>query len=225
MNRKSFVLFVMALSLVITSCETEKEEDTNIPHVTTLSAKPGDYNIVNASGKLSNFDDIAPDFEYGIEYSTKKSFDKDSTWQVKTKDYYSEDPYTVKLCPIESERIYYYRAYCINQTLYYYGETKHFSFYWESRDDLLIGTWDASDGYSYMFYENHTGKIRYNGLSQQMDIEWDLVMDKLKLRLYSSGPTGASAYTTFVIKSLTDTMMEAYEENDPNKEIITFRKL
>ena len=213
----------MALSLVITSCEKEEEEDSSAPHITTLSSEQGDYNKVYASGQISNLNPVALDFECGIEYSTNASFDKDSTWQVKAPKNYSEETYTVELYPIESERTYYYRAYCINQMLIYYGETKQLSFYWEHmKDELLIGTWDATDGYRYVLNENHTGVM--SSIGRSLNMEWNIEADRLNLIFKSSGQAGKSAYLTFVINSLTESKMEAYDSNDPDKEIITFTK-
>ncbi len=216
MKRKNLFLLIMTLSLAITACENDNKENARIHNVTTINVEQGVYCSAYASGQISGFNPIALDFECGIEYSTKKSFDKDSTWQVKVKTNYSEVPYTVGLYPIESERTYYYRAYCINQLLIYYGETKQFSFYWESRDDYLIGTWDATDGCTYVFNDNHTGTSGKDVWYHSM--EWSVNLNNLYL-IYKDR---LNSY--LVIKSLIDSKMEAYDIHDPDKVIITFTK-
>ena len=91
-------------------------------------------------------------------------------------------------------------------------------------EDMLIGTWEASDGYNYIFMVDHTG-TSIDDSGRGLDFDWDLDEDELQLRFHGSGQAGKSAYLTFVIESLTDRKMEAYDKNDYDEEIITFRKL
>lgn len=89
-------------------------------------------------------------------------------------------------------------------------------------EELLIGSWSASDGYDYTFNEDYSGISTKSG--KGLEFDWSLSGDELDLRFHGSGQAGKSAYLTFVIKSLTSSKMEAYDNNDPDEEIITFRK-
>jgi hypothetical protein len=89
-------------------------------------------------------------------------------------------------------------------------------------EELLIGTWSASDGYTYHFHEDYTGSSEKGG--RGLNFTWDLNADELHLRYTGSGSSSISAHQTFILESLTETRMEAYDENDPDETIITFRK-
>lgn len=90
-------------------------------------------------------------------------------------------------------------------------------------EDMLIGTWEATDGYIYTFMEDHSG-ISTDSSGRGLNFDWSLDEDELQLRFHGSGQAGKSAYLTFVIESLTDRKMEAYDKNDYDEETITFRK-
>ena len=47
--------------------------------------------------------------------------------------------------------------------------------------------------------------------------------DELEIRV-SGTSAGVAAYETFIIESLTDRRMEAYDKNDPSEKKITFNK-
>lgn len=120
------------------SCDEQSIDDGNEkngPIVETLQADSSAMLVVTAYGKISGLKAVANDYECGIEYSTQSSFDKDSTWRVKADVNYSEETYSVILSSIESARKYYYRAYCVNNLMSYYGETKEFSFTWDTGVD------------------------------------------------------------------------------------------
>lgn len=90
-------------------------------------------------------------------------------------------------------------------------------------EDMLIGTWEASDGYNYTFMEDHTG-ISTDNYDRGLPFDWSLDADELQLRFHGTGDYGKVGYYTFVIESLTDRLMEAYDKGDYEEEIITFRK-
>ena len=119
------------------SCDGSQKDIEGIsgPQVNTLDAIQGPLRVVTISGQVKGLDAVANDYECGIEYSTRSSFAKDSTWRVKANVNYSEETYSVILSSIESARKYYYRAYCVNNLMSYYGETKDFSFTWDTGVD------------------------------------------------------------------------------------------
>ena len=131
MKRIIGCLSLAVLISVFYSCQKE-DEGKKVPKVLTLDAMQSEY-IGKASvlGQVSGFEAVALDFECGIEYSTGKSFPESTTIRIKADKKYSEDVYTIELTGLNSEQTYYYRAYCINQSLIYYGESKSFSFEWE----------------------------------------------------------------------------------------------
>lgn len=90
-------------------------------------------------------------------------------------------------------------------------------------EELLIGTWDASDGYRYTFMEDYSGVSTDSG-GRGLNFSWSLSGDELQMRFTGSGQAGKSAYLTYVIESLTESKLEAYDKNDPDEEIVTFRK-
>lgn len=90
-------------------------------------------------------------------------------------------------------------------------------------EELLIGSWSASDGYNYTFMEDYTGSST-DSAGRGLDFDWSLDGDELHLRFHGSGYKDKSAHWVFIIKSLTSSKMEAYDSFDPDEEIITFRK-
>lgn len=92
----------------------------------------------------------------------------------------------------------------------------------EFDENMLLGTWSATDGYSYTFNSDHTGSSGDEDGS--LPFTWDLDSDELALRFTGRGQAGKSAYLTFVIKDLSGNRMEAYDQNDPSRETIIFRR-
>ena len=93
----------------------------------------------------------------------------------------------------------------------------------EFDEELLIGTWSATDGYTYVFNEDHSGKST-DSSGKGLEYSWSLDYDELDLRFRGQGQSQKTGFMTFVIESLTDSKMKAYEKNDPDEEIITFTK-
>lgn len=216
---KRILFYAIAFIPFIISCEKEKEED-NGPQAITLDVLQGEFNKATVSGQITGLEGVALDFECGIEYSTSASFAKDSTWQVKAEKNYSEDVYTVTLSNLQSQCIYYYRAYFINQLLKYYGGTKHFSFFWKSYEELLIGSWTANN-WNYIFNEDHTGSRSQSGRTQFFT--WSLDGDELELGFLFTD-TGGKTFIIYVIDSYTSTGFNVYDIEDFIKEIIAFVK-
>ena len=138
---KRLIPYLLTAYLIIglySSCDEHPSDDGNEksrPIVETLQADSSAIFIVTAFGKVSGLKVVAHDYECGIEYSTQSSFGKDSTWRVEADVNYSEETFSVALSPIESARTYYYRAYCVNNLMSYYGETKEFSYTWDTGVD------------------------------------------------------------------------------------------
>ena len=92
-------------------------------------------------------------------------------------------------------------------------------------EDKLIGTWEAYiEGYTYtyVFLEDHSGYRSYADYDRQ-NLQWNMYGDELEIRV-SGTSAGVAAYETFIIESLTDRRMEAYDKNDPSEKKITFNK-
>lgn len=93
----------------------------------------------------------------------------------------------------------------------------------EFDEDLLIGSWSASDGYNYVFLEDHTGSST-DSSGKGLNYDWSLDADELQLKFKGSGQAGKVGFLTFIIESLTETKMEAYDKNDPDETIIFKKK-
>ena len=92
----------------------------------------------------------------------------------------------------------------------------------EYDENMLYGTWSATDGFSYTFNSDHTGSS--GDAEGSLPFTWNLDSDELALRFTGNGRAGKSAFLTFVIKDLTGNKMEAYDQNDPSRETIIFRR-
>ena len=113
-----------------------KESETNSgsnsePEVTTGSAEKMSLYFVSLTGSVSGAESTAQDFEYGIEYSTDTLFSEDKTTRQKVYGSYSENPFTVTVTNAESGQKYFYRAYCISDSIKYNGEVKDFNYTWD----------------------------------------------------------------------------------------------
>lgn len=93
----------------------------------------------------------------------------------------------------------------------------------EYDEELLIGSWSATDGYNYLFLEDHTGNSTDSN-GKGLSFDWSLSYDELELKFKGSGESAKIGYQTFVIESLSQKKMEAYDKNDPNEEIIIFTR-
>jgi len=90
-------------------------------------------------------------------------------------------------------------------------------------EDMLIGTWKTST-WTYHFLDDYSGSRDRGGITQ--NFTWDLYGDELELRVtqYDESESSITTYVTFIIESLSETKMEAYDKNDSSKSTITFTK-
>lgn len=94
----------------------------------------------------------------------------------------------------------------------------------EYDEDLLIGSWNSSDNASYVFNEDHSGSRTKEG--RTLTLTWRLDDDELELKLdgYGEGQSTIVTYKVYIIEKLTGTRMEAYDQADSFREMITFTK-
>ena len=94
----------------------------------------------------------------------------------------------------------------------------------EYDEDLLIGSWNSTDSWSYIFHDDHTGS-RTQGVATQT-FTWTLDDDELELKFdkYEEGQSQIITFRVYIVESLTSTKMEAYEKADLTKETIVFTK-
>lgn len=90
-------------------------------------------------------------------------------------------------------------------------------------EEQIYGRWSASDGYTYVFNEDHTGSSTDDS-GRGLNFTWELSLDELELRYTGSGSSSKVGYETYVITSISDYRMEAYDRNDPDETTITFTK-
>ena len=125
------------LFMGLLSCDEKdslKEEKQSGPKIETLSADKVTFMVATLSGRVSGLEDIALDYECGIEYSTDESFSDEYSIRQKDDKKYTEDSYSITVSGIQPGKKYYYRAYYINQLLIYYGDVKTFTFEWTAPD-------------------------------------------------------------------------------------------
>lgn len=206
-------LLLLLFSVLLFACEKTDKDNTNKGTVTTLEAVQDSLFTVKLSGKISGLNDVALDFEYGIECSFNEEFDEDNSYRFLAGKKYTEDVYSVNAFPIESNRIYYYRAYYINQVHIYYGDIKQFSFKWDKQ--MLTGTWSASDACNYTINEDYTG-LRENAKGETLDFTWKILGNELILYF------NANSIIRYRILSINDNSFKAIDANDTNQTIITF---
>ena len=94
----------------------------------------------------------------------------------------------------------------------------------EYDEDLLVGSWSASDKASYVFNADHSGTRTKDGRTRPLT--WRLDGDELELEIegYEEGQSTIITYTFYVIEELNETRMEAYDREDSSKTIIVFTK-
>ena len=91
-------------------------------------------------------------------------------------------------------------------------------------EDLLIGSWNSTDSWSYVFNDDHSGS-RTQGVVTQT-FTWTLDGDELELKFdkYEEGQSQIFTFRVYIVESLTSTKMEAYDKEDSSKETIVFTK-
>ena len=123
-----FALIILGFGLISCDKEQDQVEQSNGKgaQAETLSAVNGQYYTVNLSGRISGLEQVALDYQCGIEYSSDQSFGQGKTVRFKASNSYSDDEFTVTVSDIMPGQKYYYKAYYINQMFIYYGEVKEF---------------------------------------------------------------------------------------------------
>ena len=94
----------------------------------------------------------------------------------------------------------------------------------EDYEDLLIGSWNSTDSWSYVFNDDNTGSRTQAGRTQTFT--WSLDGDELELKFdkYEEGQSQIVTFTVFIIEELNETKMEVYDKEDSSKTIIVFTK-
>lgn len=94
----------------------------------------------------------------------------------------------------------------------------------EYDEELLIGTWSATDGWTYTFNSDYSGSRTQSGRTQSFT--WSLTGDELELEVsgYEQGKSTIVAFTVYIVEELKETRMEAYDKEDNSKTIIVFTK-
>ena len=94
----------------------------------------------------------------------------------------------------------------------------------EYEEDLLIGSWTTTDGWSYVFNADHTGQREQGPALQRF--KWSLSGDELELngKGYDEGSFELVFFRVYIIEELNETKMEAYDKDDEDEEIIVFTK-
>ena len=131
--------FVFIAFLSFLSCDkkdTMKEEAQGYvmpkdPKLETLSAVKGQFPFVTLSGRVSELEDIGPDFAYGIQYSTDWYFTAKTTTKIRLGRTYTEDPFSITLTDLIPGQEYFYRAFCVNNRKVFNAPLKSFKYTWD----------------------------------------------------------------------------------------------
>lgn len=94
----------------------------------------------------------------------------------------------------------------------------------EYDEDLLIGSWNSTDNWSYIFYENHTGSRTQSFVTQ--NFTWSLDGDELELQFeeYEEGQSEMELFRVYIVQELNEIRMEVYDQADKSKAKIVFTK-
>ena len=89
-------------------------------------------------------------------------------------------------------------------------------------EDMIVGSWECSDGLHYDFNSDHTGQ---SGSRKYLPFTWNLDEDELTLRYTGSGEGEAEivAYDKLIIDDLTASTMKAHDY--VTDETVTFKRL
>lgn len=141
MRRISTLLPVVLVILSVLSCDKDSmKEDVQVvgPQVVTLEAEKGPMKVAELFGRVSGLDSVSLDFECGIEYSSDRYFSDNNSTRQKVDKNYSESSYSIIVSGIQNAKVYYYRAYYVNQQHINYGEVKSFNFEWTAPDIVTL---------------------------------------------------------------------------------------
>ena len=84
---------------------------------------------------------------------------------------------------------------------------------------------EGKKNYTYVFNSDYSG-TRTNPKGRKQSFTWSLDGDELEINLdeYEEGQSSLELYKVYIVEELTETKMEAYEQNDSSKTIIVFTK-
>ena len=79
----------------------------------------------------------------------------------------------------------------------------------EFDEDMLVGTWKCSDGFSYRFDESGSGRC-YDSNDKGSNLRWSLSDDELTIDYELKGAINKPSREIFIIEKLTSSKMEAH---------------
>ena len=83
----------------------------------------------------------------------------------------------------------------------------------EFDEDMLVGTWKCSDGFSYFFEESGNGRC-YDSDNKGSNLRWSLSDDELTIDYELKGTISKPSREIFIIEKLTSSRMEAHLVGD-----------
>ena len=95
----------------------------------------------------------------------------------------------------------------------------------EYDEDMIVGSWTCTDGWDYVFEENHTGSRTQSGRTQPIT-SWSLDGDELEMKFdkYADGTEAIVTFRVYIIDDLTETRMEVYDKEDKKNEYVFTKK-
>ena len=91
-------------------------------------------------------------------------------------------------------------------------------------EDMIVGSWSCTDGYDYVFQEDHSGARTQAG--RTLNFTWSLDGDELEIKFgkYADGTASIVTFKIYIIEELNETRMEVYDQADESKETVVFTK-
>lgn len=83
----------------------------------------------------------------------------------------------------------------------------------EFDEDMLVGTWKCSDGFSYRFNESGGGRC-FDSDDKGSDFSWSLSDDELTIKYELQGKISKPSTEIFILEKLTSSKMEAHLVGD-----------
>lgn len=80
-------------------------------------------------------------------------------------------------------------------------------------EDMLVGTWRCSDGFSYRFNESGGGRC-FDSDDKGSDFSWSLSDDELTIDYKLQGQISKPSKEIFILEKLTSSRMEAHLVGD-----------
>ena len=91
-------------------------------------------------------------------------------------------------------------------------------------EDMIVGSWSCTDGWSYVFNDDYTGSRTQSGRTQTFT--WSLDGDELEMNFgkYSDGTAAIVTFRVYIIEDLTETRMEVYDKEDKTETYVFTKK-